>query len=205
MATDGESSFYVGYNLAWRLIFLVFAICMLAGSIVLLVMVLFGSTDGLIIPSSMLVAAAFMALYLMPLISIKQQRLQLSDNGLRLIGYRSSVVLPWNSITGVRIKRIMLVMPYLTISLTSKEQLAKFLDENPRSFLAKWTAHVRVLRSYPFFLRWLFSVPKKMTTLATLDWLERRYGGQIVIDFAAVNGRGRHLEREIRANVGPRV
>jgi hypothetical protein len=39
-----------------------------------------------------------------------------------------------------------------------------------------------------------------MSTLAMLQWLERRYGGSIVIDFASLNGRGRLLERAIRAH-----
>jgi hypothetical protein len=67
--------------------------------------------------------------------------------------------------------------------------LAQFIDENPRSFLSKWTAHLAVLRWYPWILRRLFSVPSKMSARAMLDWLERRYGGSMVIDFASLNGR----------------
>ena len=38
-----------------------------------------------------------------------------------------------------------------------------------------------------------------MSTLAMLEWLERRYGGAIVIDFASLNGRGREMQRVISA------
>ena len=81
--------------------------------------------------------------------------------------------------------------------------LGRIIDENPRSFVSKWTAHVGVLRSYPWLLRWLFSVPKKMTTIAMLEWLERRYAGSIVIDFASLNRRGRALARAITAYTNP--
>lgn len=155
------------------------------------------------LPSSMLVAAIFLAIYLMPLTYTQQQRLEVTGDGLTLVGDRSSIVLPWNEITGVRFKRVMLLMPYLIISLLRKEPLAQFLDQNPSSFLSKWTNHVRVFRRYPWVLRWPLSVPKRMTTLPMLDWLERRYGGVIVIDVAAVNGRGRELERLLRANIKP--
>jgi hypothetical protein len=205
MATGSERSFLVGYNLAWRLIFFVFALSMLAASIVLLVQSLLGGGEGLVIPSSMLVLAILLSLYLMPLINVRQQRLEVTDDGLKLAGYQSDVVLPWETVTGVRFKRVMLLMRYLVISTTAKEQLAQFLDDNPRSFLAKWTSHVGVLRSYPFILRWLFSVPKQMNTVAMLDWLERRYGGSIVLDVAAVNGRGRELERAIGAHISKRA
>ena len=52
-----------------------------------------------------------------------------------------------------------------------------------------------------WLLRRLFSVPKKMTTVAKLEWLKRRYGGAIVIDVMAVNGRGPELERAIKTNM----
>jgi hypothetical protein len=42
-----------------------------------------------------------------------------------------------------------------------------------------------------------------MTTIAMLEWLERRYGGSIVIDFASLNGRGRELARAITAHTNP--
>ena len=110
------------------------------------------------------------------------------------------MVLPWETIADVRFKRVMLLTPYLVIRLSSQERLARFIDDNPRSFLSKWTAHVAILRWYPWILRRLFSVPSKMSTLAMLQWLERRYGGSIVIDFASLNGRGRELERAIRTH-----
>ena len=87
----------------------------------------------------------------------------------------------------------MLLMPYLIISLSSKEEFAAFLDNNPRTFLAKWTLHVGVFKRYPWIVRWLFSVPDTMTTVNMLAWLESRYGGAIVIDIAAANGRGQEL------------
>jgi hypothetical protein len=149
----------------------------------------------------MLVAAILMSFYLIPFISTRQQMLVVTTGGLQLVGDHSRIVLPWESVAGVRFKRVMLVMPYLIIALSSKEQFAQFIDENPRSFLSKWTAHVGVLRWYPWLLRRLFSVPKKMTTVAKLEWLERRYGGAIVIDVAAVNGRGPELERAIKTNL----
>ena len=162
---------------------------------------LLGTSEGLLVPSSMLVAAILMSFYLIPFISTRQQMLVLTTGGLQLVGDHSRIVLPWESVAGVRFKRVMLVMPYLIIALSSKEQFAQFIDENPRSFLSKWTAHVGVLRWYPWLLRRLFSVPKKMTTVAKLEWLERRYGGAIVIDVAAVNGRGPELERAIKTNL----
>jgi len=191
-----QREFRIGYNLLWRLTFFLFAICMLLASILLLVQSLLGTAEGLLVPSSMLVAAI-----LMSFISTRQQLLVVTPGGLQLVGDHSRIVLPWESVAGVRFKRVMLVMPYLIIALSSKEQFAQFIDENPRSFLSKWTAHVGVLRWYPWLLRRLFSVPKKMTTVAKLEWLERRYGGAIVIDVAAVNGRGPELERAIKANL----
>jgi hypothetical protein len=188
-----QREFRIGYNLLWRLTFFLFAICMLLASILLLVQSLLGTAEGLLVPSSMLVAAI-----LMSFISTRQQLLVVTPGGLQLVGDHSRIVLPWESVACVRFKRVMLVMPYLIIALSSKEQFAQFIDENPRSFLSKWTAHVGVLRWYPWLLRRLFSVPKKMTTVAKLEWLERRYGGAIVIDVAAVNGRGPELERAIR-------
>jgi hypothetical protein len=196
-----KREFRIGYNLLWRLTFFLFAICMLLASILLLVQSLLGTSEGLLVPSSMLVAAILMSFYLIPFISTRQQMLVVTTGGLQLVGDHSRIVLPWESVAGVRFKRVMLVMPYLIIALSSKEQFAQFIDENPRSFLSKWTAHVGVLRWYPWLLRWLFSVPKKMTTVAKLEWLERRYGGAIVIDVAAVNGRGPELERAIKTNL----
>jgi hypothetical protein len=38
-----------------------------------------------------------------------------------------------------------------------------------------------------------------MSTLAKLEWLERRYGRPMVIDFASLNGRGRDMERTTSA------
>ena len=203
MVSSSERIYYIGYNVVWRLTFFVFALCMLGASIMLLVQSLLGASEGLAIPSSMLVVAILLSLYLIPLISVRQQRLEVGDDGLKLVGYSSNLVLPWEAVSGVRFKRVMLLMPYFIISTSAKEQLAQFLDDNPRSFLAKWTQHVGVLRSYPFILRWMFSVPKKMTTLAMLDWLEHRYGGAIVLDVAALNGRGRELDRQIRARISP--
>jgi hypothetical protein len=196
-----QREFRIGYNLLWRLTFFLFAICLLIASIVLLIQSLLGASEGVLVPSSMLVAAILMSLYLIPFISTRQQVLAVATGGLELVGDHSRIVLPWESIADVRFKRVMLVMPYLIIALSSKERFAQFIDENPRSFLSKWTAHVGVLRWYPWLLRWLFSVPKNMTTVAKLEWLERRYGGAIVIDVAAVNGRGRELQRAIKAKL----
>lgn len=193
--------FRIGYNLVWRLTFFAFAICMLAASIVLLIQSLLGTSEGLFLPSSVLLAAILMSLYLIPFISTRQQVLAVTPAGLELVGDRSRIVLPWNTIVGVRFKLVMLLMPYLIVTLSTKDQLAQFIDENPRSFVAKWTAHVSVLRWYPWILRWLFSVPKNMTTVAMLEWLERRYGGSIVIDFASLNGRGRELRRAIASHI----
>jgi hypothetical protein len=204
MASDQNHKFCIGYNLAWRITFLIFAVFMLGASVVMLALSIIGGTEGLFIPTSVLIAACFMSAYLVPLITTRQQQLEITVEGLKLTGDRSSVVLPWTAVTGAHCKRVMLVMPYLTISLADKEQLAHFFDENPRSFLAKWTSHVAVFRWYPWALRWLFSVPKKITTLAVLDWLERRYGGAIVIDAAAVNGRRREIERAVRSNLRAR-
>ena len=74
-------------------------------------------------------------------------------------------------------------------------------DLIPGIVARRWTAHVGVLRWYPWILRWLFSVPKNMTSITMLKWLERRYGGSIVIDFAALNGRGREMGKAISANI----
>jgi len=158
-----------------------------------------GHSAGLFVPSSVLIAAILVSFYLMPFISTGRQVLAVTSAGLALVGHRSRMVLPWETIADVRFKRVMLLMPYLVIRLSAHERLAQFIDDNPRSFLSKWTAHVAVLRWYPWILRRLFSVPRKMSTLAMLEWLERRYGGSIVIDFASLNGRGRELERAIRA------
>lgn len=196
----GKQVFFIGYNLAWRLTFFVFAVCMLAASVVLLIQSVLGTSEGIFVPASMLVAAILMSLYLIPFIFMRQQALGISAEGLELVGSNSRIVLPWASITGARFKRVMLVMPYFIITLSDNAPLAQYIDENSRSFVSRWTAHVGVLRSYPWFLRWLFSVPKKMTTIAMLEWLERRYGGSIVIDFASLNGRGRELARAITAN-----
>jgi hypothetical protein len=193
--------FHIGYNLIWRVTFFLFALCMLAASSVLLIQLLLGTSEGLFLPSSMLVAAILMSFYLIPFISMRQQVLAVAPEGLELVGDHSRIVLPWNSIARVRFKLVTLLMPYLIITLSSNERLAQFIEENPRSFVAKWTAHVGVLRSYPWLLRWLFSVPKNMTTVAMLEWLERRYGGSIVIDFASLNGRGRELRRAINAHI----
>jgi hypothetical protein len=38
-----------------------------------------------------------------------------------------------------------------------------------------------------------------------LEWLERRYGGSIVIDFASLNGRGRELRRTIASHIALRT
>ena len=145
---DGAAGVRIGYNLLWRLTFFLFAICMLLASILLLVQSLLGTAEGLLVPSSMLVAAI-----LMSFISTRQQLLVVTPGGLQLVGDHSRIVLPWESVAGVRFKRVMLVMPYLIIALSSKEQFAQFIDENPRSFLSKWTAHVGVLRWYPWLLR----------------------------------------------------
>ena len=173
---------------------------MLAASLVFLVQTLFGASAGFFVPSSMLVAAILMSFYLMPFISTGRQGLVVTSTGLALDGHRSRMVLPWETIADVRFKRVMLLTPYLVIRLSSQERLARFIDDNPRSFLSKWTAHVAILRWYPWILRRLFSVPSKMSTLAMLQWLDRRYGGSIVIDFASLNGRGRELERAIRTH-----
>ena len=166
---DGAAGVPHRVNLLWRLTFFFFAICMLFASILLLAQSLLGTSEGLLVPSSMLVAAILMSFYLIPFISTRQQMLMVTTGGLELVGEDSRIVLPWESIAGVRFKRVMLVMPYLIIALSSKEQFAQFIDENPRSFLSKWTAHVGVLRWYPWLLRRLFSVPKKMTTVAKLS------------------------------------
>jgi hypothetical protein len=137
-----QREFRIGYNLLWRLTFFLFAICMLLASILLLVQTLLGTSEGLLVPSSMLVAAILMSFYLIPFISTRQQMLVVTTGGLQLVGDHSRIVLPWESVAGVRFKRVMLVMPYLIIALSSKEQFAQFIDENPRSFLSKWTAHV---------------------------------------------------------------
>jgi hypothetical protein len=151
----------------------------------------------------MLVAAILVSLYLMPFISTGRQVLAVTSDGLVLVGHNSCTLLPWESVADARFKRVMLLLPYLVIRLANHQRLAQFIDENPRSFLSKWTAHFAVLRWYPWILRRLFSVPSKMSTRAMLDWLERRYGGSMVIDFASLNGRGRELQRVISAHVKP--
>jgi hypothetical protein len=189
----------IGYSLIWRVAFFIFAVCMPVASTLLLVQTLFGASQGLFVPSSMLVASILISFYLMPFISIRRQVLGVRPEGLELVGHRSCMLLPWETIASVRLKRVLLLMPYLIIRLSSNERLAQFIADNPRSFLSKWSAHVAVLRWYPWILRRLFSVPSKMSTLAMLEWLERRYGGSIVIDFASLNGRGRQMQRVISA------
>jgi hypothetical protein len=119
--------------------------------------------------------------------------------GLELVGHRSSILLPWQTIASVRLERVMLPMPYLVLRLSNNERLVQFITDNPRSFVSKWTAHVAILRWYPWILRRPFAMPSKMRTLAMLEWLKRRYAGSIVIDFASLNGRGRDMERAISA------
>jgi hypothetical protein len=153
----GKQVFYIGYNVAWRFTFFVFAVGMLAASVVLLIQSLLGTSEGLFVPASMLGAAILMSLYLIPFIAMRQQPLGVSAEGLELTGHNSTIVLPWATVTDARFRRVMLVMPYFIITLSGNEQLAQFIDENPRSFVSKWTAHVGVLRCYPWFLRWLFS------------------------------------------------
>ena len=172
---------------------------MLVASTILLVQTLLGASEGLFVPSSMLVASILMSFYLMPFISIRRQVLGVRPDGLELVGHRSRMLLPWQTIACVRFKRVMLLMPYLVIRLSNNERLVQFIADNPRSFLSKWSAHVAILRWYPWILRRLFSVPSKMSALAMLEWLERRYGGAIVIDFASLNGRGREMQRVIGA------
>jgi hypothetical protein len=199
----GEVRFQIGYSLLWRLVFFIFAISMLVASAALLVQTLLGSSEGLFVPSSMLVAAILMSIYLLPFISTGRQVLAVTCDGLVLVGHTSCTLLPWESIADARFKRVMGLLPYLVIRLSNQQRLVQFIDENPRSFLSKWTAHVAVLRWYPWILRRLFSVPSKMSTRAMLDWLERRYGGSLVIDFASLNGRGRELQRIISAHAKP--
>jgi hypothetical protein len=194
-----EEQFQIGYSLLWRVAFFVFAVSMLVASTILLVQTLLGASEGLFVPSSMLVASILMSFYLTPFISTRRQVLGVSPEGLELVGHHSRMLLPWKMIADVRFKRVMLLMPYLVIRLSNNDQLARFIAENPRSFLSKWTAHVAILRWYPWVLRRLFSVPSKMSTLAKLEWLERRYGGSIVMDFASLNGRGREMQRVISA------
>ena len=194
-----EKQFQIGYSLIWRVAFFIFAVFMLVASTILLVQTLLGASEGLFVPSSMLVASILMSFYLMPFISIRRQVLGVRPEGLELVGHHSRMLLPWQTIACVRFKRVMLLMPYLVIRLSNNERLAQFIADNPRSFLSKWSAHVAILRWYPWILRRLFSVPSKMSTLAMLEWLERRYGGAIVIDFASLNGRGREMQRVIGA------
>jgi hypothetical protein len=201
MTRKDERHFSIGYNLFWRVIFFVFAICMLVASIGLLIQSLLGSSEGLVVPSSILVAAIFLSVYLLPLLGTRRQVLAIAPDGLELIGHYSRVVVPWRAVARVRFRRVMLIMPYLIVTLSDNQPFAQFIDENPRSFLSKWAAHVAVFRWYPWVLRRLFSVPKQMTTVAILGWLDKRYGGSIVIDAAALNGRGRALEGAIRAHI----
>src|SRR5204862_2132563 len=65
----GKQVFQIGYNVAWRFTFFVFAVGMLAASVVLLIQSLLGTSEGLFVPASMLVAAILMSLYLIPFIS----------------------------------------------------------------------------------------------------------------------------------------
>jgi len=188
-----ERQFQIGYSLFWRVAFFVFAVSTIVASSILLVQTLLGASDGLFVPASMLVASIRMSFYLMPFISIRRL-LSVRPEGLELVGHRSRMLLPWQMIASVRFRRVMLLMPYLVIRLSNNERLAQFIADNPRSFLSKWTAHVAILRWYPWLLRRLFSVPIKMSTLAMLEWLERRYGGSI---FASLDGRGREMQRVI--------
>jgi hypothetical protein len=180
-------------------VFFIFAVSMLVASTILLVQALLGASDGLFVPSSMLVASALMSFCLMPYLSIGRQVLGVRPEGLELVGHRSSILLPWQTIASVRLERVMLPMPYLVLRLSNNERLVQFITDNPRSFVSKWTAHVAILRWYPWILRRLFAVPSKTSTLAMLEWLKRRYAGSIVIDFASLNGRGRDMERAISA------
>jgi hypothetical protein len=198
-----EVPFQIGYSLLLRLVFFIFAISMLVASSVLLVQTLIGSSQGLFVPSSMLVAAILVSLYLMPFISTGRQLLAVTSDGLVLVGHNSQTLLPWETIADARFKRVMLLLPYLVIRLSNHQRLAQFIDDNPCSLSSKWTAHVAVLRWYSWILRRLFCVPSKMSTRAMLDWLERRYGGCMVIDFASLNGRGRELQRVISAHAKP--
>ena len=202
MKSPDKHVFAIGYNLAWRVIFFVFAVYLLLSPFAMLLYSLLGAGDDLTLPVSLLIASIFVALYLMPLISTRQQSIDVVSEGLRLSGENSNLILPWNTITDVKFKRVMLLMPYLIVSLSDKEAYARFLDNNPRSFLAKWTSHVGVFKRYPLMIRWLFSVPKNMTTVNMLTWLEKRYGGAIVIDIAAANGRGRELHSLLAARIG---
>jgi len=202
LETKDGAIFLIGYSILWRIIFGVFGVGMLGISLLLLLNAMSGADADVGLPISMLFASFFMSLYLIPLVTVRQQRLEVMDEGLKIQGDSSAEILPWSSIRQAKFKWVMFLMPYLVISLSEKDQMARFLDHNPNSFLAKWTAHVKVLSRYPAILRWLFSVPKTMTTTAMLEWLERRYGGSIVIDTPSLNGRGRELLSLIQARIG---
>jgi hypothetical protein len=189
-----ERTFLIGYNRLWRGAFLLLAVYMLLTAGFFIVQYIQGQSDGFAMPLSVSIAAVFLGLYLMPLVMTPQQRLDVTADGLILYGERSNIILPWKTIQDSRFKHVMFFMPYLTIALSDKSSLAKFIEDNPRSFIARWTAHVSVMRRYPLVLRWLFSVPKAMSTLSTLAWLERRYGGALVIDVVASNGRAKELQ-----------
>lgn len=73
---SANRTFCIGYNLVWRVTFFVFAACMLAASIVLLVQSVLGVSEGLLLPSSVLIAAILMSVYLIPFISTRSRCLQ---------------------------------------------------------------------------------------------------------------------------------
>ena len=90
---SGNRVFYVGYNLVWRIIFFVFAACMLAASIALLVQSVLGVSEGLLLPSSVLLAAILMSVYLIPFISTRQQMLAVGPDGLEFLNAERNRVL----------------------------------------------------------------------------------------------------------------
>lgn len=202
MDAERAGQFRIGYNLLWRVTFLALGIFLIVAAVLEVVDKLALGASSISLPFSMLIASVFLGIYLMPLIASRPQIMEVANDGLKLFGDRSTVVVPWTSVADVRFKRVMLLMRYLVISLKDEEPLIRFLDENPRSFLARWTSHVSVFRRYPWIIRKVMSVPKVMTTANQLKWLDRRYGGAIVIDSAAVNGRGSQLEQAIRAKLG---
>jgi hypothetical protein len=194
MSVEGPMpSFEIGYSLVWRVIFLLFGLLLIVISLGSIIVAFTEPDESAVLPISLLILSVLLGLYTLPLVRARPNRLDVTEAGLRLSGDASLIELSWSEIKSVEMARTMPILPAVTIGLHDNARLARFLDDNPRCFLAVTTRFVQVLRRYPWIIRKLFGIPKEATTLAALDWLERRHGGGLTIDAIAARGRAKQI------------
>lgn len=196
-----SATYRIGYSPIWRVLFLVMGIYLIVAAAGMVAIAVMDPAEGLAVPVSLLVIAMALGLYMLPLVRVHRQELTIDGAGLSIAGERSTLHLPWSAVASVRLNPVMPLMPYVVVALADTGPLVRFLDDNPRCFLAVWTRHVRVLRRYPWLVRKLFRIPAKLTTATSLDWLVQRYGGAIVIDGPAAGWRQRALHDHIAAGI----